>query len=247
MSRLRILLLRSGIIRLARPLYTPLSKLTWFFRFDAWARENKHLPLNDLPSKEYYNKRYRLFDYILSKHSTPDDPLDYFEFGVADGATFTWWLTKIHHPDSRFYGFDTFEGLPEDWGIHKKGAFTNDGRVPSFDDTRQSLYKGLFQQTLPAFLTGYANGRQKLILLDADLYSSTLFVLTAMAPHLQTGDLLIFDEFFSPRHEFRAYCDFIRAYPHIRLHALAAINNFTFVAFSVERLASVEPLSPANG
>jgi hypothetical protein len=86
---------------------------------------------------------------------------------------------------------------------------------------------------LQPFLKNFANDQPKLILLDADLYSSTLFVLTTLAPFLRQGDLLVFDEFNSPRHEFRALCDFTRSYPHIRLKPIAAANNYTFAAFQV--------------
>jgi O-methyltransferase len=254
MLQLRLFLLRSGIYKIARPFTGLLSKMVWFIRFADWVRDNRNIPYNDYPTKPDYNKRYGLFTWLLEEYhgataGTTDalgrdtvfntaatTPITYLEFGVADGETFGWWLKKITHPAARFYGFDTFQGLPEDWGVHKKGAFSNEGKIPVFDDDRCRLYKGLFQDTLQPFLKDFKNfatGQPKLILLDADLYSSTLFVLTTLAPLLQNGDILVFDEFNSPRHEFRAFKDFTQAYPHIRLKPIAAANNYTFIAFQI--------------
>ena len=41
--------------------------------------------------------------------------------------------------------------------------------------------------------------------MDADLYSSTLYVLTMLAPYLKAGDIVMFDEFTVPRHEYLAF------------------------------------------
>jgi len=80
-------------------------------------------------------------------------PIDYLEFGVWKGDSIRSWSGLNAHPESRFVGFDTFEGLPEDWGSdHPKGTFTTQGQTPSIDDTRVSFIKGLFQQTLKPFL-----------------------------------------------------------------------------------------------
>jgi hypothetical protein len=251
MLQLRLWLLRSGIYKIARPFADLFSKMTAFIHFADWVKANRNIPYNDYPTKTDYNKRYGLFSWLLQEYhgatagtidplgrdtglnNAATSPITYLEFGVADGGTFAWWLKKITHPAAKFYGFDTFQGLPEDWGIHKKGSFSNEGQIPTFDDDRYQLYKGLFQETLQPFLKDFANDQPKLILLDADLYSSTLFVLTTLAPLLKNGDILVFDEFNSPRHEFRAFTDFKNAYPQIQLKPIAAANNYTFVAFRV--------------
>jgi hypothetical protein len=78
-----------------------------------------------------------------------------------------------------------------------------------------------------------SGGRRKVIHLDADLYSSTLYVLTSMAPYLQAGDILIFDEFNVPLHEFKALMDFESAY-YIKYDVIASMNNYFHVALKLK-------------
>ena len=83
-------------------------------------------------------------------------------------------MEQIKDKNASFYAFDTFDGLPEDWGSFKKGDMSNGNTPPEIDDNRHSFYQGIFQETLYDFLKSYDSDKQKVILLDADLYSSTL-------------------------------------------------------------------------
>ncbi|MCB1017204.1 MAG: class I SAM-dependent methyltransferase [Acidimicrobiales bacterium] len=166
-----------------------------------------------------------------------DEPLDYLEFGVSTGASLRWWSAALHHPATRLVGFDTFEGLPEDWGKVGAGAFTAGGRVPDIDDDRIDYVVGLFQDTLGPWLETAPVGRRTIVHLDADLYSSTLFVLASLAPRLRPGDVLVFDEFGSVRnadHEFRAFRDFTTAFGW-SYEPLGATTAYKQVALRVAR------------
>jgi hypothetical protein len=173
-----------------------------------------------------------LYQHILD-NEIKDQAINYLKFGVGNGETLNWWAKFLKNNSSRFYGFDTFQGLPEAWGPNKKGAFSTNGIIPEIDDERKSFYPGLFQDTLTGFLPSLNKSRKNIILLDADLYSSTLFGLTTMATYLKKDDILIFDEFLAPQHEFLAYHNFCEAFPQIKLEVFAAANNYTFVAFRV--------------
>lgn len=152
-------------------------------------------------------------------------PIDYFEFGVMSCRTFNRVVEWTPNRDARFYGFDTFEGLPEPW-VKKSGRGLSLGRSagdlspesrPAVYDDRAVLFKGLFQDTLPdallqAFPAGRQPGRTLLVNIDSDLYTSALYVLTSMHPLLRTGDYVYFDEFFDTLNEFAAFNDYVRAY-----------------------------------
>lgn len=168
----------------------------------------------------------------MDKEHLTDVAINYMEFGVAQGFSFRWFLDQNTHLESRFYGFDTFTGLPEDWGHFKKGGFDNNNEVPEINDPRGRFYQGLFQQTVPGFLPVLNNSRRNIFMMDADLYSATIYVLTAIAPFLKKGDIIFFDEFAVPTHEFKAYYEFVQSY-YFDLELIAAANNYYFVAFKV--------------
>jgi O-methyltransferase len=142
--------------------------------------------------------------------------IDYLEFGVFEGASIRDWTSANTGPASRFVGFDSFEGLPEDWEClgqaMPRGAFATRGRLPDIGDSRVRFVKGLFHETLPRFLTGFSPRGRLVVHLDADLYSSTLFVLSTLHPLLVPGTILVFDEFNAVTHEFRAFTDYASSF-----------------------------------
>ena len=50
----------------------------------------------------------------INENVCANDPIDYLEFGVYRGETLRMWTEINRHADSRFIGFDSFAGLPED-------------------------------------------------------------------------------------------------------------------------------------
>jgi O-methyltransferase len=213
--------------------------LAYLTRVSAWVSKNRDLTYNDFYSPVFdYAKRYLLYEFVNGEKVKGESVL-YLEFGVFGGYSFKWWVEHNTHPDSRFFGFDTFEGLPEDWGGFKKGEMTTDSKIPEIKDPRADFRKGLFQETLPAFLKELDKEKKKVILMDADLYSSTLYVLTSLAPYLKKGDIVLFDEFNVPRHEFLAFLNFTESY-YVKLKLFAAANNYYFCAFEVQSHPSQE-------
>jgi O-methyltransferase len=155
--------------------------------------------------------RTLMYDHLIECAGL-EGPIDYLEFGVSRGDSMRWWVENNKDPESTFVGFDSFEGIPESWATWPKGSFSADGQTPAIADPRCSFVKGLFHDTLPRWLAGHKFSRRTLVHLDADLYSSTVVVLGQLLPKLKTDDILIFDEFSSYLHEYRAYADLTAAY-----------------------------------
>ncbi len=210
-----------------------LLNLAYLSKQSKWINQNKKLAYNDFFSGDRSRvKRFGLYQFLLDQY-IKNKAINYLEFGVANGGSFYWWLEHHKHPDSRFHGFDTFSGLPEDWGVFKKGDMNNGNEVLKTTDQRAQFYQGLFQQTVPGFLKTFNNDNLTVIHMDADLYSSTLFTLTSFAPYLKKGDIIFFDEFCVPTHEFLAVKNFTESY-YIDLKPIGASNNYLFTAFEVK-------------
>ena len=202
-----------------------LRSLLYWPMFEMWRRHH---------SRNYpvFHHRNELFDYI-SREIVSNSPIQYLEFGVWKGQSIKYFAKTNTHTDSRFIGFDTFTGLSENW---LKGFSTVNlkhcdagGELPQSDDTRLSFVKGLFQDTLPDFLETYRATGKLVIHNDSDLYSSTLYVLTRASDIILPGTIIIFDEFWSVMHEFRALLDYCSSYNR-RYDIVAATRNYVRVA-----------------
>lgn len=107
------------------------------------------------------------------------------------------------------HGFDSFQGLPERWesANRGKGSYSTNGVIPTVPEN-VTLHVGWFADTLPDFLATtpepirFAN-------IDCDLFSSTQTVLSALAPRIGSGTVIVFDEYIGNKHwredEFRAW------------------------------------------
>ena len=212
------------------------------FRFAAnmadvsrWVHKHKNdSPFNDFYKwKLNYKDRIKLHEFLTEKEDLADQPINYLEFGVAAGGSFKWWINNNKHKDSRFFGFDTFTGLPENWGNFKAGAMSNGNKPPEIDDERKEFFQGLFQQTLPNFMKDFDNSKRTVMHLDADLYSSTLFVLTSFSYLFKKGDIILFDEFNVPMHEFKAFSEWCEAF-YIEYEFLGGVNNNYQIAIKLK-------------
>lgn len=128
------------------------------------------------------------------------------EFGVHSGATLR--MITARRPGA--HGFDSFEGLPEDWRrSYPQGAFYR-RTPPEVGDAE--LHVGWFDETVPKFLAAH-DGNVAFLHLDADLYSSTATVLTGFEDRIDKGTVLVFDEYFNypgwQQHEHRAFREFV--------------------------------------
>jgi hypothetical protein len=160
-------------------------------------------------------------------------PLWYLEFGVHEGVSLRYWLEGNEFAESRFVGFDSFQGLPETWRSgFPKGHFNVGGRPPEVEDPRCRFEIGWFCETVDRFLREFVRDKPVVVHLDADLYSSTLYALSRVGPRLAPGDVLIIDDFSDTLDAFRAFNDFVSAYG-VSYSALAEWHGFDAVALQI--------------
>ncbi|MBP7406574.1 MAG: class I SAM-dependent methyltransferase [Candidatus Microthrix sp.] len=133
------------------------------------------------------------------------------DLGVYRGVS-TKALARIF-PSKIIHGFDSFEGLPEDWGHQGKGAFGEvKGMLPDMPDNVK-LYKGWFDDTLPDWYSAHNGTPISLLRVDCDLYSSTRTILNVLRPLIRSGTWIVFDEYIGYRtweeHEYKAFMEFV--------------------------------------
>jgi hypothetical protein len=154
--------------------------------------------------------KFALFE-SARQRITGQAPL-YLEFGVYEGRSMRWWSRHMSQPEATLVGFDSFEGLPEDWRHDtRSGHFRTDG-PPQIDDSRVSFQVGWFDDTLPRFTV--PDHDQLIINIDSDLYSSALTVLRWAEPYVRPGTLIYFDEFSDRDHEWRAFSEWQARSPY---------------------------------
>jgi hypothetical protein len=201
MRRVKRAILRSGIRPSPR-----LDFLNALLTLGDWLRTH--------PAPVYLDTREKLYEHVAGRIG--DRPIDYLEAGVFRGDSIRRWTELSTHSDSRFVGFDTFHGLPEAWetGLQTIAAGTFDvgGAAPRLDDQRVRFVQGRFQETVPVFLSEFRPAGQLVVHCDADLYTSTLFFLTALNGVMTPGTYLLFDNFSVATHDFRAFCNYVDAY-----------------------------------
>ena len=173
----------------------------WGARYKSWL--GKH-------SASIYPNRFSLYRAVRPA-TFRDGHVTLLEFGVADGDSLREWAKINDHPESRFYGFDSWQGLPPDDPPYDDGAFDL-AEMPAISDSRIHLRPGWFHETLPPWMTSNHMAGTAIVHIDCDGYRSTLYVLTKLNDRLGKGDVIVFDELSCAQHEFRALIDWAGAY-----------------------------------
>jgi hypothetical protein len=124
---------------------------------------------------------------------------DVLEFGVFEGRTISI-LRKSLDDSFKVFGFDSFEGLPEDWacedgsiaghGVCRKGYFSTKGDVPKIEGI--TFFKGWFEETIGNYIK--IAKPIGILHVDCDLYSSTKTVLYKLNDFIVPNTIIVFDE-----------------------------------------------------
>ncbi len=135
---------------------------------------------------------------------------DYLEFGVCHGTSMLCMHRALQQEaigGVRMYGFDSFDGLPEEADHDDEGAWGAGWYKSSYDLTHRrltkcgvdwrstKLVKGWFSDTLtPAFLEHHSIVRAGIIMIDCDMYLSAKEALSFCAPLIDGGSIVFFDD-----------------------------------------------------
>jgi O-methyltransferase len=162
---------------------------------------------------------------------------DYLEFGCAAGKSFIHAYEQAAPlmPWMRFWAFDSFQGLPRPHGIDLDGeareglfacdqpTFINNLRAAGVDLDRVVCVPGWYHETLtPDLKRGRQLGVASIVYIDCDLYHSAVEALAFVGDLVETGSVLIFDEWFTckgdpARGEQRACAEWLAQNPDITL------------------------------
>lgn len=148
----------------------------------------------------------------LHAHALDQAGIDglFLEFGTKRGHSLREIAAMTPHT---VHGFDSFQGLPEDWGgtSLRRGKFRFSGNLVKLP-ANTAIHKGWFEDTLPGFVDEHRYPVAYMHL-DCDLYSSTKTVFRHLAGRIVPGSVIVFDEYFNypnwRRHEFRAFQEFV--------------------------------------
>lgn len=162
----------------------------------------------NLPITKSVNSKWQVLD--LAIDSITIEGGSYLEFGVFNGESLNYIAGKLG--GKTVYGFDSFQGLPENWtdGSHK-GHF----KVKSIPKVRENceLVQGWFNESIPKFLENHQINSISFLHIDADLYSSTKVIFDYLSDFIKSGTIIVFDEFFNypgwKEHEYKAFTEFI--------------------------------------
>ena len=115
------------------------------------------------------------------------------EFGVFRAITINILASIV--PGEIVWGFDSFEGLPEEWKendnlIRPKGFFKID--IPKVR-TNVKLVKGFFDKSLSGWME-LNKGDISFLHIDSDLYSSAKFIFDNLNDRIKVGTIIAFDE-----------------------------------------------------
>lgn len=176
-----------------------------------------------------FQHRIDFWKYILGKMASEGEIV---EVGVFKGQSVNWigdHLKSINDP-RLVHGFDSFEGLEEDWSGEglASGFFQQGGVLPPVR-ANVRLHKGWVQDTLGPFYAEQKNPKVALIHIDTDTYTPARHILEISQKLLTPGTIIVFDE--------------LIGYPNWRAHEFKALQetlkrqSYRFIGFTSRQAA----------
>lgn len=178
---------------------------------DSWKYTMSHYPsklLERNPQGRIFAGTYTMLDEAL-RMARPDGIVA--EFGVFHGKSIRL-ISKMVGPDNPVDGFDTFTGIPEQWGEEEAGSYTASNEIPERVPENVRFHVGLFADTLPGYVASLPPPEElpvRLVNIDCDLYQGTKEILQYLSNRIGPGSVLIFDEYLMtptwPEDEYKAF------------------------------------------
>ena len=133
------------------------------------------------------------------------------EFGVYNGKSIRNIASIVN---TEVHGFDSFEGIPENWNDEPSGSYSANGELPVVP-SNVTLHQGWFEDTLPKFIKENSSPI-RFMNIDCDLYSSTKTIFDLLGPQVVPGTVIVFDEFIGYKSwrddEFKAFQEAVDQY-----------------------------------
>jgi hypothetical protein len=132
---------------------------------------------------------------LLSKASMSQTQFRFIEFGVFEGALAKHFLRFNKMKIESWHGFDTFTGLPTDWGDLPAGTFSTGGQVPKVNDKNLHWHVGTIEESKNEIIrVAKQVPLAKFIIFDLDLYAPSKNAWNYIEDELKSGDIIYFDE-----------------------------------------------------
>lgn len=133
------------------------------------------------------------------------------EFGVYNGKSIRNIASLVK---GDVHGFDSFQGIPENWNDEPSGSYSANGQLPEVPNN-VTLHQGWFEDTLPKFIKENS-GPIRFMNIDCDLYSSTKTIFDLLGPQVVPGTVIVFDEYIGYKSwkedEFKAFQEAVVQY-----------------------------------
>lgn len=198
------------------------NKLDDYIKIEATKKTARYI-LENCSKALVFKSKELLYDFIITENLIKNQ---YLEFGVWKASSINFFSSKC--PKVKFYGFDSFEGLPEKWRPgFDKGEFSLNGELPVVNNN-VSLINGWFKNSLPKFLKEVQIETDLFIHIDCDLYSSTKVIFDLLGNKFKGSVYILFDEYFNypfwEHHEFKAFHEFINEFGY----------NYEYIAINID-------------
>lgn len=198
-----------------------------------WLREDKYRALVSVDELQpQFEKAWTFLHQLQGAEALGD----YLEFGVSHGTSMNCMYQTLKNQrlhKVRLFGFDSFEGMPEEAETQDEGTWRAGQFCSSLENTskfltkngvdwqKTLLTKGWFADTLTEkFKEKHQLKKASVIMIDCDIYSASLEALQFSASLIKDVSIIVFDDWNSSNladknlGEKKAFEEFMATHPH---------------------------------